>query len=84
MNIPQIIGAAIGTPHILGGIGGLVLIALFAAYTFWDYRRHKRPLLEIDPNVAYGYFHHLHVVTFPMWRYRITSQVAKLLPTKKI
>jgi sugar lactone lactonase YvrE len=51
---------------------GVVLIALTAGYTFFDYKRHKRPLQQADPYLAssYTYLHHIRVVTVPALSYR--------------
>lgn len=50
---------------------GLILGSL--AYTFYDYERHKRPLMAVDPGArhSYTYTHHLRTVTFPVLRYRV-------------
>ena len=53
---------------------GLFMVAA-ALYTFTDYRRHKQPLLEMDPSVSYSYFHHLKVVSVPLVRYRLSVSV---------
>lgn len=42
-----------------------------------DYKRHKKPLLEADPNVRYTFWHHIKVVTFPLFSYRITLMIQK-------
>jgi len=51
-----------------------ILIAIVLAvmvYVYLDYRRHKKPLLSVDPNVNYSLFHHIAVVTIPIFRYQI-------------
>jgi hypothetical protein len=60
----------------LTGAIGLLLIAT-AVYTYLDYRKHITPLLAMDPHAryTYTYWHHLRVVTIPMWRYRVTIRV---------
>lgn len=58
----------------------ITILVLIVGYTFYDYRRHKRPLLEIDPNVSYGYFHHIKVVTIPVTKYRISSLFDRFKP----
>lgn len=42
-----------------------------------DYNRHKKPLLEIDPNVKYTFWHHVKVVSIPLMSYRITFMIQK-------
>ncbi len=56
-----------------------VLLIVAAAYTYLDYRRHKQPLLQADPNARYSYFHHLKVVSIPLIRYRLSVSVDKQL-----
>ncbi len=58
---------------------GLFLI-LAVAYTVYDYRNHKQPLLAEDPGVSYSYFHHLKVVAIPLAKYRIKVSVDQALP----
>jgi hypothetical protein len=51
---------------------GIVLVVM-ATWTYIDYRRHKRPLMQADPYLAssYTYLHHIRVVTVPALRYRL-------------
>jgi hypothetical protein len=56
-----------------------VLLLIISVYLYVDYRRHKRPLIQADPNVRYTFTHHLHQVSIPLFKYRI-SLVIK--PTK--
>lgn len=42
-----------------------------------DYNRHKKPLLAIDPNVKYTFWHHVKVVSIPLMSYRITFMIQK-------
>ncbi len=60
---------------------GLFLIAA-VIYSYYDYRRHKQPLLEVDPNANYSYFHHLKVVSIPLVRYRLSVSVDKQVGDK--
>ena len=50
-----------------------VLLVISAAWTYVDYKRHKRPLAQADPYLAstYTYLHHIRVVTVPALRYRL-------------
>ncbi|MCA9342387.1 hypothetical protein KC950_00020 [Candidatus Saccharibacteria bacterium] len=61
--------------------GGVILITAIivafvvgslAMYTRLDFKRHKEPLKQIDPNVRYTYIHHVKVVTIPLFKYRIS------------
>lgn len=55
-----------------------IILSTFA-YSFWDYRRHKQPLIEVDPNarLTYTYLHHVKVVTIPLIKYRINLSIAR-------
>lgn len=52
-------------------------ILVVVTYLRLDYRRHKKPLQEVDPNVRYTFWHHIRVVTVPLFSYRITFYVSK-------
>lgn len=56
-----------------------VPLALFfmAIYIIWDWRRHRKPLIEQDPTVRYTIWHHLRVVTIPLFKYRISFVVSR-------
>lgn len=60
---------------------GLFLIAA-VIYSFYDYRRHKQPLLAVDPNANYSYFHHIKVVSVPLVRYRLSVSVDRAVGDK--
>ncbi len=62
---------------LLSIIGSLLIVG--AVYTYADYRKHKKPLLEADPLLAngYTYWHHLKMVTIPLVRYRVSVIVEK-------
>lgn len=54
------------------------LALLFTAvYVIYDWRRHRKPLVEQDPSVHYTIWHHLRVVTIPLFKYRISFVVSK-------
>lgn len=54
------------------------LALLFTAiYVVYDWQRHRKPLIEQDPNVRYTIWHHLRVVTIPVFKYRISFVVSK-------
>jgi hypothetical protein len=57
---------------------GFLLIAI-ASYTYIDYKRHKKPLISIEPELAkqYTYTHHLRVVTIPLFKYRLSIKLEK-------
>ncbi len=57
-----------------------VFMLLTTAYTYIDYRRHKRPLRIADPHVHYSFWHHLQVVSIPVLRYRLSINLEKRLP----
>ena len=46
-------------------------------YAYFDYLRHKRPLVEENPRIHYTFWHHLHVVTFPILRYKISFVIER-------
>lgn len=55
----------------------IVLLAIFTTTTFYlyiDYRKHKKPLTTIDPEIHYTFIHHVKMVNLPMLKYRITSK----------
>ena len=54
------------------------LALLFTAvYVIYDWRRHRKPLVDQDPSVHYTIWHHLRVVTIPLFKYRISFVVSK-------
>lgn len=60
-----------------------ILIAIVLAvmvYVYIDYRRHKKPLMSVDPNVNYSLLHHIAVVTIPIFRYRLSIRISKVNP----
>ncbi len=70
---------AVGKSPILVGIGLvlLTLLMLLFIYTYIDYRRHRRPLVEADPSVSsrYTYQHHIKTVSVPLLKYRINISI---------
>ncbi len=60
---------------------GLLLITL-TLYTYIDYRRHKRPLKAADPRVNYSFWHHIHMVSLPLLRYRLSINLDRRLPNQ--
>lgn len=81
------VGLAVENSGVLANTGAITGFAIFvgvvmlagALYTYQDYRRHKKPLLEIDPKLArsYTYWHHLRVVSVPLVKYRLQIKVEK-------
>lgn len=61
----------------------VVAILLLLAFVFADYKRHKKPLRAIDPNISYSFLHHLKVVTLPLFRYRLSIKVSRANPLSK-
>ncbi len=55
------------------GLSAVLIVSIL--YLFIDYRRHKKPLILADPNVQYSFVHHLHQVTIPMFKYRISVAI---------
>lgn len=47
-----------------------------ALYVLWDWRRHRKPLLDENPNIKYTIWHHIQVVTIPLCKYRISFVVS--------
>ena len=60
---------------------GLFMVAA-PMYLLWDYRRHKSPLLEIDPSVEYTFWHHVRMVSIPLVKYRLSFSVEKTLSNR--
>jgi hypothetical protein len=58
----------------------ILAILSIALYVYVDYRRHKKPLSSVDPNVNYSLFHHIAVVTIPIFRYRLSIRLSKINP----
>jgi hypothetical protein len=56
----------------------LLFVIIFFAL-FIQYRKHKKPLMAIDPNVQYSFAHHIKMVTLPTLTYRLHD----ILPKKK-
>ena len=59
---------------------GLVLLALLLLlfiYTYADYRKHRKPLVEADPSIGdrYTYQHHIKTVSVPLLKYRINISI---------
>jgi hypothetical protein len=56
---------------------GVILSVLL--YTYVDFRKHRKPLLEMDSSAryTYTYAHHIKTVTIPLMRYRISVSVRK-------
>lgn len=54
-------------------------LAIFFAviYVVYDWQRHRKPLIAQDPSVRYTIWHHLKVVTIPVFKYRISFVVSK-------
>jgi sugar lactone lactonase YvrE len=62
---------------------GSVMLAV-ALYTFYDYRKHRAPLIKIDPSAAqdYTYLHHLKYVSLPLFSYRFSLTIGRVVPSK--
>lgn len=55
---------------------GLIIVGSLI-YLYYDYRKHKKPLIEADPNVRYTLGHHVRVVAIPLLRYRLSVRLEK-------
>lgn len=81
--ITPIIAQAAQTSTVSGGVIVLTAIAvaipiiIIFVYLRVDYKRHKRPLVMIDPSVRYTFWHHVKVVTIPLFSYRIKFMIQK-------
>ncbi|MEI7818908.1 MAG: choice-of-anchor U domain-containing protein, partial [bacterium] len=42
------------------------------AYVYRDYRKHKKPLVDENPDIEYTFLHHIQVVTLPILKYRLS------------
>lgn len=62
-------GAVAVSATILAGI-----ILGSSAFIYYDYRRHKKPLVAEDSHVRYTLLHHVKVVTIPLLKYRLSFQ----------
>lgn len=66
-------------------IPALIALSIIGAsiYTYVDYRKHRKPLEEVDRELnttiakQYTFWHHLKVVTIPLAKYRITIRLEK-------
>ena len=61
-------------------IGTLFVVA--TAYTYFDYRRHRAPILEAEGSNGYTYWHHIKMVTIPTIKYRLNVSLEKRLPDR--
>lgn len=68
-------GMVIIIPSVI--LGAIILFAL--VYTFLDYRKHRKPLVQADPfaRKTYTYGHHIKTVTIPVMRYRLHITINK-------
>lgn len=69
-----------GILTVLGAFLGSLIIAVALAtyiYTYQDYKKHKAPLLNANPNTHYSYSHHLKYVSIPTVQYRIIANFQK-------
>ena len=66
--------------YILAPLGLGLILAI--AWLYRDYRRHKKPLKALDPKVKYSFWHHLHVVSLPVLKYRLSINVDRRIPDR--
>lgn len=62
---------------------GIVLL-MITTWLYFDYRRHKKPLKNVDPKIKYSFWHHLHVVSFPLVKYRLSINVDRRIPDRSV
>lgn len=65
-------------PFALGALAVVILVlALSLLYTYMDYRKHRKPLVDADPQAeqTYTYQHHVKTVTVPLLKYRVQISV---------
>lgn len=55
----------------------LLAIATTASYVIYDWHRHRRPLHAENSHVNYTLWHHLRVVTIPLFRYRLSLMMSQ-------
>lgn len=55
-----------------------LMVGSLAVYIQIDYRRHRRPLKEIDPQVHYSHIHHVQVVVLPMAKFRVHGFIHRI------
>jgi len=86
VDVSFVLGAATATPAGKLAETGIVAVSTTLllgfiiaslAFVYVDYRKHKKPLKAIDPNVRYTFMHHVKVVSIPLLRYRLTISVEK-------
>lgn len=61
-------------------VSATILIGIIlgsSSYIYYDYRKHKKPLIQDDPTVRYTLSHHMKVVTLPLVRYRLQFTFSK-------
>ncbi len=73
-----------GAATLVLSILAAVLLLITLAYTYRDYRKHRKALeVAAGQSVgAYTYWHHLRVVSIPLARYRVSFRLEKLNPDK--
>ena len=68
----------VGVMYVLLPVGLALIFTLL--YAYYDYRRHKQPLVSENPHVHYTFWHHLKVVTLPIMRYRLSIVIDRRDP----
>lgn len=72
--------------EVLGNTGAVAISAVLllsltlgtSLYVWFDYRKHKKPLLQEDPTVRYTLANHIKVVTLPLLTYRLRFQIERV------
>lgn len=61
-----------------------IMMLVITTWLYIDYRRHKKPLKKVDPKIKYSFWHHLHVVSFPLIKYRLSINVDRRIPDRSV
>lgn len=85
VQVAFILGATVTASETLAETGALLVssiilvsvIAITTIYLYIDYRKHKKPLVEINPNVHYTFAHHVRMVNIPLLKYRLSFTFEK-------
>lgn len=79
VNVKELAQTGILTGFLV--LAGLLLITL-TAWSYIDYKRHKRPLKQANKKINYTFWHHLKVVSLPVMKYRLSISIYKRAPNK--
>ena len=60
----------------------LLAVLVSFVYILYDWRRHRKPLLEQNPHVHYTLSHHIQIVIIPKLNYRLRERLMPRAPIK--